>query len=54
LLGTLIAGGAFVPGLRAAMGVAAGAFLLGALVTAIAVEREPAKARRREPVPARR
>jgi MFS transporter, DHA2 family, methylenomycin A resistance protein len=39
LLGTLIAGGAFVSGLHAAMAVSAGAFLLGAAVTAVAVER---------------
>jgi hypothetical protein len=42
-LGTLIAGGAFVTGLHAAMAVSAGAFLLGAAVTAVAVERRRAR-----------
>jgi MFS transporter, DHA2 family, methylenomycin A resistance protein len=37
LLGTLIAGPAFVPGLHAAMAVSAGAFLLAAGVTAVAM-----------------
>lgn len=40
LLGTLLASGAFVPGLHAAMAVSAGAFLAGALVTAVAVDRD--------------
>ncbi len=44
LLGTLIAGGAFVPGLHAAMAVSAGAFLLGAAVTAASVERRRSRA----------
>jgi MFS transporter, DHA2 family, methylenomycin A resistance protein len=39
LLGTLIAGSHFVPGMHAAMAVSAGSFLLGALVTAVWVER---------------
>jgi len=39
LLGTLIAGSAFVSGLHAAMAVSAGSFVLAALVTAAAVER---------------
>ena len=42
LLGTLIAGGAFVPGLHVAMAVSGGAFLLGAVVTLLAVEPVPA------------
>jgi MFS transporter, DHA2 family, methylenomycin A resistance protein len=41
LLGTLLASGAFVPGLHAAMAVSAGAFLLAALVTAAMVQRPP-------------
>ena len=45
LLGTLIAGGAFVPGLHVAMAVSGGAFLLGAVVTLLAVERVPAHQR---------
>jgi MFS transporter, DHA2 family, methylenomycin A resistance protein len=43
LLGTLIAGRQFVPGLHAAMAVSAGSFLLGAVVTAIWVERRRAE-----------
>ncbi len=43
LLGTLIAGHAFVDGLHAAMGVSAGSFLVGALVTAIWVLRHDGK-----------
>jgi MFS transporter, DHA2 family, methylenomycin A resistance protein len=39
LLGTLIAGRSFVPGLHGAMAVSAGSFLLGAVVAAIWVER---------------
>ncbi len=39
LLGTLMARRLFVPGLHAAMAVSAGAFLAGAAVTAVAVER---------------
>ncbi len=38
LLGTLLAGPAFVPGLHAAMAVSAGAFLLAAVVTAVAIK----------------
>lgn len=41
LLGTLLASGPFVPGMHAAMALSAGAFLLGALATALAVERVP-------------
>jgi DHA2 family methylenomycin A resistance protein-like MFS transporter len=47
LLGSLIAGEAFVAGLHAAMGVAAGSFLAGALVTAVWVQRQE-RARERE------
>jgi DHA2 family methylenomycin A resistance protein-like MFS transporter len=47
LLGSLIAGQAFVAGLHAAMGVAAGSFLAGALVTAVWVQRQE-RARERE------
>jgi hypothetical protein len=39
LLGTLIAGGAFVSGLHTAMAVSAGSFLIAALVTAATVAR---------------
>ena len=43
LLGSLVAGpGAFIPGLRVGLGIAAAAFLLGALLTAFAVERRAA------------
>jgi MFS transporter, DHA2 family, methylenomycin A resistance protein len=38
LLGTLLAGRSFVPGLHVAMGVSAGSFLVGAAVTALAVD----------------
>jgi MFS transporter, DHA2 family, methylenomycin A resistance protein len=41
LLGTLLAGSSFVPGLHVAMGVSAGAFLVGAVVTALAVGAAP-------------
>ncbi len=47
LLGTLISSRAFVSGLHAAMAVSAGAFLVGAVVTALMVERRgPAKRHR--------
>ncbi len=39
LLGTLLAGSTFVSGLHLAMGVSAASFLLGAVVTALAVDR---------------
>ena len=40
---SLVAGpGAFIPGLRVGLGIAAAAFLLGALLTAFAVERRAA------------
>jgi DHA2 family methylenomycin A resistance protein-like MFS transporter len=39
LLGTLIAGGAFVTGLHAAMAVSAASFVAAAVVTAVSVER---------------
>ncbi len=45
LLGTLIAGQSFVPGMHVAMGVSAASFLAGALVTAIWVERRRAEKR---------
>jgi len=41
LLGTLVSGAAFVPGLHAAMAVSAVTFLLAAIVTLSAVERGP-------------
>ena len=45
LLGTLLAGSSFVPGLHLAMAVSAAAFLLGAVVTAFAVDRAPRRGR---------
>ena len=45
LLGTLVAGSVFVSGLHAAMAVSAGAFLLGAAVTAVTVGRRPVRGR---------
>jgi DHA2 family methylenomycin A resistance protein-like MFS transporter len=39
LLGTLVGGGAFIPGLRLAMAVAGGSFFLAAGVAALSVER---------------
>ncbi len=42
LLGTLVAGPAFVTGLHAAMAVSAAAFLSAAVVTALAVQRRAA------------
>ncbi len=39
LLGTLLAGSTFVSGLHLAMGVSAASFLLGAVVTALAIDR---------------
>jgi DHA2 family methylenomycin A resistance protein-like MFS transporter len=44
LLGTLLAGAQFVTGLRAAMAVSAGSFVLAAVVSAVAVERALARA----------
>ncbi|PZS08033.1 MAG: MFS transporter [Solirubrobacterales bacterium] len=48
LLGTLLASGPFVPGMHAPMALSAGAFLLGALATALAVERVPVRHHGRE------
>jgi DHA2 family methylenomycin A resistance protein-like MFS transporter len=42
LLGALVGGSSFVPGLRVAMLVAGAAFFLAAVVTALTVERQPA------------
>jgi DHA2 family methylenomycin A resistance protein-like MFS transporter len=52
LLGTLVSGGAFIPGLRVAMLTAAVAFFLAAGVAALTVER-PCRVRRRQCSPAR-
>jgi hypothetical protein len=46
LLGTLLAGGAFGPGLHAAMAVSAGAFLVAAIVTVAMVQRPRRRASR--------
>jgi MFS transporter, DHA2 family, methylenomycin A resistance protein len=48
LLGTLVGAGQFIPGLRAAMAVAAGAFFVAAIVAALTVER-PRVGSRAEP-----
>jgi MFS transporter, DHA2 family, methylenomycin A resistance protein len=45
LLGTLLAGASFVPGLHLAVAVSAGSFLLGAGVSAVAVDRTPRRRR---------
>ena len=45
LLGTLLAGSSFVSGLHLAMAASAGAFLIGAAVTALVVERRPRRQR---------
>ncbi len=52
LLGTLVAGrAAFIPGLRVGLTVAAAAFLLGAVLTALTVERPRAVTERQVTVP---